>query len=114
MNENLFVFDLQAQLCQSLGHAIRLRIIHTLKDGPKTVSEIARMLDVSQPSISRHLSVLRSAGLLSAHRKGAEAFYELTNPRVIEVCEMMRSILAERESLQLDLLSSLNGEIGEK
>jgi DNA-binding transcriptional ArsR family regulator len=107
MNHELLIFEMQSQLCQSLGHAIRLRIIHTLKDGPKSVNEIAAIVGASQPTVSRHLSVLRSTGLLIAQRKGPEVYYAITNPKVVEVCEMMRSILAERESLQLDLLQSM-------
>ena len=41
MNHELAIFEMQAQLCQSLGHTIRLRIIHALKEGPKSVNEIA-------------------------------------------------------------------------
>ena len=107
MNHEIQIFEMQAQLCQSLGHTIRLRIIHTLKEGPKSVNEIAAILDASQPSISRHLAVLRSTGILTATRKAQEVIYEITNPKVVEVCEMMRSILAERESLQFDLLQSM-------
>jgi DNA-binding transcriptional ArsR family regulator len=104
MESKLDIFDLQAQLCQSLSNPIRLRIIHTLKESPKSVNEIAAELKVSQSSISRHLSVLRSTGLLSAHRKAQEVFYEIRNPKIVEVCEMMRCILNEREAEQLDLL----------
>jgi DNA-binding transcriptional ArsR family regulator len=107
MAHELQIFEMQAQLCQSLGNSIRLRIIHTLKDVPKSVNELAAVVDASQPTVSRHLSVLRSTGILTAQRKGAEVFYEITNPKVVEVCDMMRSILAERESLQLDLLKSM-------
>jgi ArsR family transcriptional regulator len=107
MNREILVFEMQAQLCQSLGHTIRLRIIHSLKEGPKSVNEIATLVKASQPCISRHLSILRSTGLLTAQRKGAEVFYEITNPKVVEVCEMMRSILAERESLKLDLFHAM-------
>lgn len=101
------VFDMQAQLCQSLSHAIRLRIIHTLKEGPKSVNEIAAALDNTQPTISRHLSILRSTGLLTTERKGTEIYYAITNPKVVEICEMMRSILSERGIQQLELLQRL-------
>lgn len=107
MNNELLIFEMQAQLCHSLGHAIRLRIIHSLKNGPKSVNELASLLLTSQPTISRHLSVLRTTGLLTAQRKGTEVFYEITNAKVVEVCEMMRSILAEREAMQLNLLHSM-------
>ncbi|MEW5872200.1 MAG: metalloregulator ArsR/SmtB family transcription factor [Chloroflexota bacterium] len=107
MNHELAIFEMQAQLCQSLGHTIRLRIIHALKEGPKSVNEIATAVDASQPTISRHLSLLRSTGLLASHRRGIEVFYEITNPKIVEVCEMMRSILAEREAQQLELLQHI-------
>jgi ArsR family transcriptional regulator len=107
MDHELQIFEMQAQLCQSLGHAIRLRIIHTLKEGPKSVNEIAAIVEASQPTVSRHLSVFRSTGLLTAQRRGSEVFYAITNPKVVEVCEMMRTILAERESLHLNLLNSM-------
>jgi len=109
MNDELDIYDLQAQLCQSLSNPIRLRIIHTLKGAPKSVNEISADLDASQPTISRHLAVLRSTGLLTARRRAQEVYYEITNPKVVEVCEMMRCILAEREAQQLDLLHRIQG-----
>ncbi len=107
MNHELDIFDLQAQLCQSLSNAVRLRIIHALKETPKSVNEISAEVGISQPSVSRHLAVLRSTGLLTAHRKAQEVIYEITNPKVVEVCEMMRCILAEREAQHRDLLNRM-------
>jgi ArsR family transcriptional regulator len=109
MNEELMVFEMQAQLCQSLGHTLRLRIIHALKEGPKSVNEIAAAVSASQPTISRHLAILRSTGLLTTQRMGIEIYYQITNPKVVEICEMMRSLLAERGTQQLELLNRLQG-----
>jgi len=109
MNHEIDIFDLQAQLCQALSNAVRLRIIHMLKEGPKSVNEISAEVGISQPTASRHLSLLRSTGLLTAHRRAQEVYYEITNPKVVEVCEMMRSILAEREAHQLNLLHRIQG-----
>ena len=103
------VFDMQAQLCQSLSNPVRLRIIHTLKDAPKSVNEISAELGASQPTISRHVSVLRSVGLLTAHRRAQEVYYEITNPKIVEVCDLMRGILTEREAQQLNLLHRIQG-----
>jgi ArsR family transcriptional regulator, virulence genes transcriptional regulator len=106
MNHDPMFFEMQAQFCQSLGNTIRLQIIDILQEGPKPVNEIAGIVGAPQPTVSRHLSVLRSTGLLASERRGTEVYYEITNPKVVEVCEMMRSILAEREILQFDLLRS--------
>lgn len=105
MEPDVIIFEMQAQLCQVLGHAVRLRLVHELKEGPKCVNElVAALKNVPQPTVSRHLSVLRSAGILSTHRQGMEIIYEIANPKIVGVCEMMRTILAERESQQLELL----------
>jgi len=106
MNHDPMFFEMQAQFCQSLGNTIRLQIIDILQEGPKPVNEIATIVGAPQPTVSRHLSILRSSGLLAPERRGTEVYYEITNPKVVEVCEMMRSILAERETLQFDLLRS--------
>lgn len=105
MEPDVIIFEMQAQLCQVLGHAVRLRIVHSLKEGPKCVNNLVAVLkNVPQPTVSRHLSVLRSAGILSTRRQGMEIIYEIANPKIVGVCEMMRTILAERESQQLELL----------
>ncbi len=98
MSENPIIFELQAKLCQTLGQPVRLRIINLLKDGPQCVTSIAEMIEAPQPTVSRHLAVLRSTGVLARQRKGQEVFYEITSPKIVEVCEMMRAILAEQES----------------
>lgn len=105
MSENLIIFDLQAKLCQTLGQPVRLRIINLLKDGPQCVTSIAEKIEVPQPTVSRHLAVLRSAGVLVRQRKGQEVFYEITSPKIVEVCEMMRVILAEQESHHLEIFN---------
>lgn len=107
MNENPIIFDLQARLCQTLGQSIRLRIINLLKDGPHCVTAIAEIIEAPQPTVSRHLTVLRSAGILTRQRKGQEVFYEITSPKIVAVCEMMRQILAEQESHHLEIFNIL-------
>ena len=107
MNNSIDIFDLQAELCQSMGHAVRLRILHNLIEAPKSVSEITKLVSASQPVVSRHLAILKNAGILVSQRKGQEVFYEVANPKVIHVCEMMRGLLAERDAQQLDLIQRL-------
>jgi DNA-binding transcriptional ArsR family regulator len=107
MSENPIIFDLQAKLCQTLGQSVRLKIINLLKDGPQCVTSIAEKIEIPQPTISRHLAVLRSAGILTRQRKGQEIFYEITSPKIVEVCEMMRAILAEQESYHLEIFNIL-------
>ncbi|KIQ64997.1 ArsR family transcriptional regulator [Kitasatospora griseola] len=54
----------------ALAHPVRLRLVRSLARGPHTTSELARAWDLTAPEVSRHLAVLRRAGLLTAHRRG--------------------------------------------
>lgn len=106
MNENLVVFELQSQMCRALGHPLRLRIINMLKDGDrKPVNEIVSILGETQPTVSRHLAALRSTGILETHRKGLEVFYEITSPKVVEVCDLMRMVLLEQETQRAEMFN---------
>ena len=107
MNENK-IFDLQAKFCQTLGNSVRLSIIHLLKDGPQCVTSIAELTEIPQPTISRHLNVLRSAGIVTRERKGMEVYYEIAIPTIVEVCDLMREVLVEQEMFQVELFKSLH------
>lgn len=114
MEQEFVFFEMQAQLCQVLGHTIRLRIVQELKDGPKCVNRlVAALKNLPQATVSRHLAVLRSAGVLMTHRNGMEVIYEIANPKIVEVCAMMRSILIERESLQSEIWQRIQAGAGE-
>src|SRR5262245_26987978 len=62
---------------RALADQTRRNILTFLRQGPRTSGEIAAQFQSSWPTISRHLAVLREAGLVSADRQGQEVHYEL-------------------------------------
>jgi ArsR family transcriptional regulator len=62
---------------RALADGTRRKILTMLRTGPRTSGEIAAKFDSSWPTISRHLAVLREAGLVSTERRGQEIYYEL-------------------------------------
>jgi DNA-binding transcriptional ArsR family regulator len=56
------------------------------------VGELASRVSCQVPNMSQHLSVLRSAGLVTARRDGNTVFYSLSDPRVLEACQLLSSI----------------------
>jgi len=62
---------------QALADETRRGILRLLRDGPLTSGDIAAKFNSSWPTISRHLAVLRDAGLVTTQRKGQEIYYEL-------------------------------------
>ncbi len=89
---------LQAEVLKTLANPRRLDIIHRLAQGPCEVGRLAEELGASQPNISQHLSVLRTAGLVEAEREGRGVRYRLTDPDVIRACSVMRGVLQRRLS----------------
>jgi len=67
---------------EALAHPVRLRLLRTLVRGPHTTGELAHAWRLSPPEVSRHLAVLRRAGLLSARRRGRYVHYAVNVPEV--------------------------------
>ncbi len=96
---------LHSNICQALGDPKRIQILYALHDEPRHVSALAFALDIPQPTVSRHLRVLRQRSLVKTERNGPAVVYSLAAPKIITVLDEMRSILRqtlERQSTILD------------
>ncbi|MFX0172528.1 MAG: ArsR/SmtB family transcription factor [Candidatus Hodarchaeota archaeon] len=91
-------FILQAELCQSLTHPFRLKIIQVLKNGPKKVGDIEEKTKRPQPFISQHLRVLRDKGVVTCQRKANEVYYSLTDPKILEICKLVNDLIAKKSN----------------
>ncbi|MFJ4677455.1 MULTISPECIES: DUF5937 family protein [unclassified Kitasatospora] len=69
--------DTVALRLEALAHPVRLRLVRTLARGPHTTGELARAWELTPPEVSRHLAVLRRAGLLTARRRGRHVHHAL-------------------------------------
>jgi DNA-binding transcriptional ArsR family regulator len=67
-----------AGLFRALGDPTRLAIVDHLRDGPRSVGQIAGRFPISRPAVSKHLSVLRGAHLVSEEPVGRERIYRLS------------------------------------
>jgi DNA-binding transcriptional ArsR family regulator len=92
------VYRVQAEVLKTLANPKRLEIIHLLAEEPREVSRLAEELGISQPNVSQHLALMRSAGIVEAERDGREVRYRLSDPEVIVACETMRGVLMRRLS----------------
>ena len=87
---------LQAEVLKTLASPRRIQILHVLARGPIEVGKLADLIGVSQPNVSQHLSVLRTAGVVEAERDGREVRYRLADPDVMVACSLMRTVLERR------------------
>jgi DNA-binding transcriptional ArsR family regulator len=97
---------LHAQVCSGLADPNRILILYELADGPHNVSDLSATLDIPQPTVSRHLKILRERSMVASERGGQSVFYSLTDDRVIKALDLLRSMLADSLENQIDLARS--------
>jgi DNA-binding transcriptional ArsR family regulator len=99
---------LHAGICQALADPKRILILYALSEGAKNVTELTEALDVPQPTVSRHLKVLRERQLVTTEREGATVRYSLADERVIEALDTMRAVLLGGLTQQARLAQGLS------
>ena len=98
------IFDIQANFCKAMGHPVRLQVLHILREGPMSVSDLVRRMGFSQSMISRQLHVLRFAEIVTCERHGVEMIYQLTDEKIGNVCDMVRQVLSENSQKRSESL----------
>ncbi len=76
--------DEESALFKAMAHPVRLMILRELLKNPRCVTAIHEILDVRQPNISQHLSVLKNAGLVASGREGSYMCYYLRKPGLVK------------------------------
>ena len=82
-----FDFDQSTTFFQAVSDQTRQKILILLEERDRCVSELVAEFNLSQPSISRHLTVLRHAGLVSARREGQQVYYSLNGDSLRDCCK---------------------------
>lgn len=97
------IFELQAEICQTLANPKRLQILSLLKKGELSVGEMVEVMGIAKANLSQHLSIMRQKGILATRREGTTIYYRLARPKITEACGIMREVLldslAEQEKL---------------
>lgn len=102
------VSQMEADLCSAFSDPTRILILYLLDEKPRNVSELTAELDIPQSSTSRHLKVLRDRGLVTAIRQGANVQYQLSDKRLIQALDILRSILRDRIAHRASLMEEAN------
>jgi DNA-binding transcriptional ArsR family regulator len=96
--------ELVAARFRAMGDPLRLRILHDLEGGERSVSTLAAGVGTTQPNVSRHLKVLQDADLVSRRPEGNTVYYSIADAMVLEICEMVCSRLRDRLEAQVGAL----------
>lgn len=89
-------FKTHAAIIKTLAHPTRLFLLDELSRGERCVRELTEMIGVEMPTVSRHLSLLKGAGILDDEKRGAHVFYRVRVPCVLEVFSCVKAIKTNR------------------
>ena len=74
---------------RALSDEARLRLLLRLRQGPATVSELVEATGLSQPSVSKHLGVLREVGIVASRREGTQVLNDIRDQTVFNLCDIV-------------------------
>jgi ArsR family transcriptional regulator len=91
------LFRERAKIAKALAHEARLEIINILhNEGPRCVGELTELLELSQPAVSKHLSLLKEADIISSQKDGMNVIYKLEVLCTVNFFDCIDEILLDR------------------
>ena len=101
------IIQLEADFCAALSDPTRILILYALHERSQHVTELTNELGIPQPTTSRHLKVLRERGLVYTERQGTVITYHLTDQRIIQALDLLRSAMRDRLTQRANLVTEL-------
>ncbi len=96
----------QAKIFKALGHPSRLLMVDALRDGEKCVCDLQALVGDDMSTVSKHLSVLREAGIVSTEKRGTNMYYRLSLCCLETFLTCTGRLVEKRVLSQLDMLKA--------
>lgn len=100
-------FDAVASYFSVLSEPMRLRIMHSICETEKTVSQIVEEIGATQTNVSRHLGMMHRSGVLARRKEGNQVYYRAADAAMVELCRGV----CKRISKQMDEKTPLRREL---
>ncbi len=101
------ILEMKAEILKVLAQPTRLKILETLRNGEKCICEIVPAINGEQSNVSRHISLMEKAHLVTTHKEGVRVMVKVKDPVVFEILDMVRTILRKRMKEQERILSRI-------
>ena len=99
------MYEAKAKVLKALAHPTRLWMAEQLAGGEHCVCEFAEAVDADFSTISKHLSILKQAGIVKDEKRGKKVFYRLKLPCVLNFMDCVEAVLKDQLKSQMELLS---------
>lgn len=105
MNEkDKLIYDAKARILKALAHPTRLWMAEQLAEGERCVCEFVDAIDADFSTISKHLAVLRQAGIVEDDKRGKQVYYRLKVPCVLKFMSCIEAVIESQARAQAALL----------
>lgn len=98
--------EMLAERFKVFSEPMRLKLVYSLMDGERSVSELVRDTGGLQANVSKHLGMLLDAGVVGRRKQGLHTYYKITDESVYEICDLMCGSIQDRLAATLDNFSS--------
>ncbi|OQA02003.1 MAG: putative HTH-type transcriptional regulator [Planctomycetes bacterium ADurb.Bin412] len=98
-------FEIRANVIKAMAHPTRLFIVDELSRREKCVSELTALIGADTSTVSKHLAVLKKAGIVRDEKRGTEVYYTLRCPCIMNFFQCVESVIRENAQEQLELLT---------
>ena len=102
--KNLALFEARAKIIKAMAHPTRLFIVDELSRKEKCVCELTKMVGADTSTISRHLSILKNAGIIEANKRGLQVFYKLRVPCILNFFSCVESVIKSNADEQMEII----------
>ena len=102
--ESKLKYEARARIIKAMAHPSRLLIVDELSKGEKCVLELTEMIGADVSTVSKHLSVLRNAGIINDDKRGVQVFYTLKCPCVMNFFSCVEGVIETTSREQAKLI----------
>jgi ArsR family transcriptional regulator, arsenate/arsenite/antimonite-responsive transcriptional repressor len=99
-------YEARADIIKAIAHPSRLFIVEELKKQDRNVGELTEMIGSDASTVSKHLSILKNAGILSDEKKGTTVYYHLETPCILNFVSCVEDVLESKSQNQIKVLSA--------
>lgn len=99
------LYEARANIIKALAHPSRLFIVDVLNKSEKTVGELTDMIGADTSTVSKHLSVLKNAGLVEDAKRGTSVIYSLKCPCILDFIGCVEDVIESNTKTQVEILN---------
>lgn len=104
---NRKIYEMRARILKAMAHPSRLMMLDAMNErGEICVCELVELVGSDQSTVSKHLSILKQAGLVEDRKEGQKSFYRLNRPCVMDFFGCVERVMEENLRVQQEILGS--------